>query len=248
MHWPYKKITFFLLLILLFSLVGCSSAAGGKQADSKGKVQKIADKKASDQTASEQATEVKTSTSATATPDKSEQTTKQTNSTEEPKHGEQPAQTMPPAPSAHSGATKAPAAKATTSGASQATPTVKQPATAAVKPAAPPPAPAPAPAKTVTFSIVGPKEDHSADRAPSPVKIKDGDTILDVLLTAVGKTNVDYSGYGASAYVSGIKNIYEFDYGAKSGWTFKLNGTSIPKSAGVISVKNGDRVEAIYVE
>ena len=248
MRWPYKKITFFILLILLFSLVGCSSATGGKAADQKAKIQKISDKKVSEKTTSEQAIEVKTSTSATAAQDKSEQTTKQTNSSEEPKRAEQPAQTKPPAPPANSGATKAPAATANQSGTSRATPTVKQPTTAAVKPAAPSPAPAPSLAKTVTFSIVGPREDHSADRAPSPIKIKDGDTILDVLLTAVGKTNVDYSGSGPSAYVAGIKNIYEFDYGAKSGWTFKLNGTNIPKSAGIISVKNGDRIEAIYVE
>lgn len=103
-------------------------------------------------------------------------------------------------------------------------------------------------AQTVTFAITGPKEDHSADRAASPVKIKNGDTVLDVLLAAEGKGNVDYSGSGAAAYVSGIHNINEFDYGAKSGWVFKLNGVSLNQSIGSVAVKNGDKVECLYTE
>ncbi|XJZ28832.1 DUF4430 domain-containing protein [Bacillota bacterium Lsc_1132] len=237
----YKKITFFIIFVLLLSLIGCSSSAAVKETNQKAgatATQKVDDNKVTKKAEYGQGTEKAGSNTSAPTP--SEQSRSNTSNTAAPKPAEQPIA------SANSSTTKAPAVTVKTSGSSTVAPAANPPAAAPVKSAAA--APAPAPAKTVTFSIVGPKEDHSADRAPSPVNIKDGDTILDVLLTAVGKGNVDYSGSGASAYVSGIMNIYEFDYGAKSGWTFKLNGVGIPKSAGVISVKNGDRIECIYVE
>ena len=117
------------------------------------------------------------------------------------------------------------------------------PAPAPVKPAAPP-----LEKLSVSFSIVGPKEDHSSDTSTQNIAIKDGETVLDVLVAAVGKNNVDYSGSGATAYVSGINNIYEFDYGAKSGWVFKLNGASLNKSIGTVTVKNGDKIQCLFTE
>lgn len=135
-----------------------------------------------------------------------------------------------------------PAAKATTSTTAK-TSTTTQTTTAApvVKPAVP----APKPVTTVTLSIAGPK-DKGTILAPTKIKINDGDTIFDV----VKRTNIDIdsSGSGATAYIEGIDNIYEFDYGAKSGWVFKHNGVSITKSIGVIKVKAGDRIECYYTE
>ena len=105
------------------------------------------------------------------------------------------------------------------------------------------------PAETVTFSIVGPKEKGTIVGASS-VSFKDGDTIYDILLQVAKnhKITVDSRGSGATTYVEGIDNFYEFDYGAKSGWVFKLNGASLTKSIGAIKVKAGDRIECYYTE
>ncbi|MDP4086495.1 MAG: DUF4430 domain-containing protein [Bacillota bacterium] len=109
----------------------------------------------------------------------------------------------------------------------------------------------PVPSKTVTFSIMGPK-DKGVILSSTKVSIKDGDTILDVLIHATQshspKIQVDYSGSGATAYVEGIDNIYEFDYGAKSGWLFKQNGVGLTKGAGISKIKAGDWIECYYTQ
>ncbi|MEH7253679.1 DUF4430 domain-containing protein [Neobacillus niacini] len=135
------------------------------------------------------------------------------------------------------------------------------------KPAPPPPTPAapvvttppnttpavPAetkvPAATVTISIKGPK-DRGTILAPTKVESKEGDTIYDILLQTTKKHGIQMEtrGSGASAYVEGIDNIYEFDYGVKSGWVFELNGVSLTKSIGTMKVNDGDSIECYYTE
>lgn len=109
----------------------------------------------------------------------------------------------------------------------------------------------PIPAKTVTLSIMGPK-DKGDILSATKVGVKDGETILDVLLHATEehspKIQVDYTGSGATAYINGINNIYEFDYGPKSGWLFKQNGVSLTKSIGTSKVKAGDKIECYYTQ
>ncbi|MDF2856431.1 MAG: hypothetical protein K0Q87_2282 [Neobacillus sp.] len=107
----------------------------------------------------------------------------------------------------------------------------------------------PKPVATVTFSIVGPK-DRGTILAPTKISFKDGDTAFDVLKNATEQHNIqrETRGSGATAYVEGIDNFYEFDYGAKSGWVFELNSVSISKSIGTIKVKDGDRIECYYTE
>ncbi|MEH7120886.1 DUF4430 domain-containing protein [Neobacillus vireti] len=116
------------------------------------------------------------------------------------------------------------------------------------------PAPKPAataskPVTAVTLSITGPK-DRGTILGASKVNIQDGYTIFDVVKQAAKAKGivVDSTGSGASTYIQGIDNIYEFDYGAKSGWMFKQNGATITKSVGVIKVKAGDRIECYYTE
>lgn len=105
------------------------------------------------------------------------------------------------------------------------------------------------PKQTVTISITGPT-DVGTIVGETKVSFQEGDTVLDVLLKIADKNNihVSYTGTGAMAYVEGIDNYYEFDYGPKSGWTCRLNGPALPKSADAIKVKAGDRIEWIYTE
>jgi hypothetical protein len=102
---------------------------------------------------------------------------------------------------------------------------------------------------TVSIIIIGPN-DFGVILPKTNVTLSEGDTVLDVLLKAAKKKNllVEHSGSGAMAYIEGIDNIYEFDYGAKSGWNFKLNGITISKSSGIVKVKKDDRIEWSYSE
>ncbi|WP_409271043.1 DUF4430 domain-containing protein [Neobacillus sp. SCS-31] len=105
------------------------------------------------------------------------------------------------------------------------------------------------PAASASISIKGP-DDAGMILGVTTVDIKDGDTVLDVLLRAAGKKgiDVDYTGSGPTAYVAGIANYYERDYGSRSGWVSKKNGKNLEKGAGIVKVSNGDRIEWVYTE
>ncbi|HHW36512.1 MAG TPA: DUF4430 domain-containing protein [Bacillales bacterium] len=80
------------------------------------------------------------------------------------------------------------------------------------------------------------------------VSINEGDTVLDVLkkVTKQNRIQMEYRGTGATAYIEGIQNLYEFDKGPKSGWMYSVNGTFMKKGAGTTEVKPGDKIEWAY--
>ncbi|WP_186668153.1 DUF4430 domain-containing protein [Sporosarcina sp. BP05] len=102
-------------------------------------------------------------------------------------------------------------------------------------------------ASTITYSIV-----ISSSEAPLPateMKIIDGDTVLKALIaiTKEKKIQMDYrGGQGATAYVEGMGNVYEFDRGQGSGWMYRVNGIFPDRGAGAVSLLAGDRVEWLY--
>lgn len=79
-------------------------------------------------------------------------------------------------------------------------------------------------------------------------KIKEGDTVLDVLIAAKDqyKFHMKYIGSGASAYIEGINNLYEFDGGRWSGWMYSVNNWYPNYGAGVYTLKGGDVIEWNY--
>jgi hypothetical protein len=82
------------------------------------------------------------------------------------------------------------------------------------------------------------------------VEIKEGDTVLDVLTRITKQKNIpmDYSGIKGTAYIKGIGNVYELDYGPTSGWLYRVNGKFSNKSAGTYTIKSGDVIEWLYTE
>ncbi len=77
----------------------------------------------------------------------------------------------------------------------------------------------------------------------------EGETVLDILLAAVKeeKIQIEYSGIGATAYVMGIDNVYEFDEGPESGWIYYVNEEFIEESAGTYKVNDSDIIVWEYV-
>ncbi|MEL3959249.1 DUF4430 domain-containing protein [Caldifermentibacillus hisashii] len=116
------------------------------------------------------------------------------------------------------------------------------------------PAPAPKPKKdTVTVSVDGYQGPINAPiptvfLSPTEVEIESGYTALDATLKILKdkKIQISVRGSGATAYVEGINNIYEFDYGPLSGWLIEVNDVLIDNSAGIEPIKNGDKIEWIY--
>lgn len=101
------------------------------------------------------------------------------------------------------------------------------------------------PQSAVTLTV---KSDKAAIVTPTKVTIQKGDTALDATQKILKQKGIQISvrGSGASAYVEGINNLYEFDRGPLSGWTAKKNGSTLGRSAGSTSVKAGDTILWIY--
>jgi hypothetical protein len=85
--------------------------------------------------------------------------------------------------------------------------------------------------------------------AETTVTFRDGDSVLDILRKATRDTRIhmDYTGAGITAYVKGIANIYEFDEGPESGWTYRVNGELVMQSAGSYKPAGGDAILWVYV-
>ncbi|MEK5522432.1 DUF4430 domain-containing protein [Heyndrickxia sp. FSL W8-0423] len=103
------------------------------------------------------------------------------------------------------------------------------------------------PLSSVQISIVGDKKTGTI-LSQTKVVINNGDTMLTATRKILKEKGIPISvtGSGATAYVQGIANLFEFDLGPMSGWTVKKNGVLLNRSAGVVTVKNGDRIEWIY--
>lgn len=73
-------------------------------------------------------------------------------------------------------------------------------------------------------------------------------TVLDVLVSAAKKygIRVENAGTRELAYISGIQDIYELDYGDLSGWMYFVNGESPSVGCGEYAVSDGDLIEWRY--
>lgn len=99
----------------------------------------------------------------------------------------------------------------------------------------------------VHIFITGHK-DEGVILAGTLVSIDEGYTVIDVLkrITELNNIQLECSGIKAMAYVKGIGNTYEFDYGPKSGWIYRVNGKISNIGAGKYKVKDGDSIEWLY--
>ena len=79
--------------------------------------------------------------------------------------------------------------------------------------------------------------------------IGEGDTAYSVLIRICrqnGLTVVN-SGSKLNPYISGIGDLYESEYGATSGWGYKVNGKAPSVGAGGYVLSDGDVLEWLYV-
>lgn len=107
----------------------------------------------------------------------------------------------------------------------------------------------PASSPHILFTIIGPP-DVGTIVETREVPIGDSDTVLDILkrVTRELKIHMEFKGTGASAYIEGINNLYEFDNGPGSGWMYSVNRKFPNRSAGIWKVQSGDHVQWHYTE
>lgn len=95
-------------------------------------------------------------------------------------------------------------------------------------------------------------EEHIPDNGiileSTQFEISENTTVYDVLcaVTAKNKIHMETEGNGDSVYVSGINNIYEFDFGELSGWMYFVNGKAPSVSCGEYIVSDGDEIQWLY--
>ena len=87
---------------------------------------------------------------------------------------------------------------------------------------------------------------------PTVFEIASGETAYDILIEAARsfRISVDSTATGSGAktmaYVSGIGNLYEFDFGGLSGWVYSVNGRMPSVSCGEYVLSDGDKIEWMY--
>lgn len=83
---------------------------------------------------------------------------------------------------------------------------------------------------------------------PCEVSVPEGGSALDALIAAArgDRVQVDYRGTSYGAYIGGIGHVYEFGFGAMSGWLYRVNGEYPQCSAGAYILSEGDVVEFVY--
>ncbi len=82
------------------------------------------------------------------------------------------------------------------------------------------------------------------------VGFNEGETVYDVLTRELKARKIhmesSYTPIYDSAYIEGINNLYEFDCGELSGWTYCVNGVFPNYGCSSYVLKDGDEVEWHY--
>ncbi|MCL5272509.1 MAG: DUF4430 domain-containing protein, partial [Gammaproteobacteria bacterium] len=83
---------------------------------------------------------------------------------------------------------------------------------------------------------------------PTKVEFKEGETVFDVLKSAVREHNIQmqYEGSQGAVYIKGINNLYELDGGPLSGWMYCVNEVYANYGCDQTKLKNGDSIEWDY--
>jgi len=82
------------------------------------------------------------------------------------------------------------------------------------------------------------------------VEFAEGDSVFDILLRVTRDEGIHMESNSnpalKSKYVEGIHNLYEFDAGELSGWTYKINGKGMGYGSSSSYPKDGDVIEWVY--
>ena len=82
------------------------------------------------------------------------------------------------------------------------------------------------------------------------VTFSEGESVFDILKREMEGSNIHlefvYTPMYKSVYIEGIGNLYEFDCGDTSGWSYRVNGIKPNYGCSQYIVKIGDKIEFYY--
>lgn len=85
----------------------------------------------------------------------------------------------------------------------------------------------------------------------SNIPFTDGDTVFAVLVREMKANHIQMefasSPVYQTNYIKGINNIYEKKFGSNSGWMFAVNGKQLAVGSSSYKLKNGDKIQWLYV-
>ncbi|MFP4456326.1 MAG: DUF4430 domain-containing protein [Clostridia bacterium] len=105
------------------------------------------------------------------------------------------------------------------------------------------------PKDTISLSIEGPEDEIIYANDSFELK-SDSMTALEILQMLQNNDilRFEYQGSSSTAYLKGIEDYYEFDYGPLSGWMIEQNGEFPLKSIGSLVVSPGDDIRFRYTK
>lgn len=78
----------------------------------------------------------------------------------------------------------------------------------------------------------------------------EGESVFDLLVREMKKNKIHLEFENTpiynSAYIEGIANLYEYDCGNLSGWTYKINGALSGYGCSQRQINEGDKIEWVY--
>lgn len=82
--------------------------------------------------------------------------------------------------------------------------------------------------------------------SPTTISFEQGQTVFDVLRNVCREQGIQLEFAGQKAYIEGIGNLYEFDCGEQSGWTYKVNGVFPNHGCSEYVLKDNDEIVWSY--
>ncbi|MDE6502287.1 MAG: DUF4430 domain-containing protein [Ruminococcus sp.] len=111
---------------------------------------------------------------------------------------------------------------------------------------------------TTVFNNINKLESEKLDILPSDgiiletqtVEFKEGESVFDVLQRVCKENNIPFESSWTpvynSTYIEGINNLYAFDCGNLSGWTYRVNGWCPDYSCSRYQLTDGEKVELLF--
>ncbi len=80
------------------------------------------------------------------------------------------------------------------------------------------------------------------------VPIENNESVYDILIQAAkaNTIHIENNGTASLPYIAGIANIYEFENGDTSGWTYLVNGTQPSEGCANYILSDGDKIEWVF--
>ncbi len=83
--------------------------------------------------------------------------------------------------------------------------------------------------------------------AKCEVKFSDGESVYDVVMRTLKENKIHFEADTASKYFEGIGNLYSFDCGEYSGWSYYVNGELPMVGMADYKLSEGDEILLTYI-